>query len=147
MFLPLDGCRPCGHDASQPTCDAPFVRDVSSRDGPDLRTEQELLGHLDVRTTMNSLHVMKRGRVGREESDGSPVSGCAQVSRHNHGRPARPIGLEAAGPERLGVAWLSVVPRGCARVLARNHAEQPFGGGLLDTLRGIIPSGGERGYE
>jgi hypothetical protein len=39
------------------------------------------------------------------------------------------------------VGRLSPVLRGYAPVLARNHAGQPFGGGLGDNPRAIITSG------
>ena len=54
------------------------------------------------------------------------------------------MSLEATGRESPGVERLSRVLRGCARVLARNHAEQPFGGGLRDSPRAITPSARER---
>ena len=57
-------------------------------DGYDIRTVQELLGHRDVKTTMT--YVVPRdepGRVGREEPDGSVVSGYARASRVSSGAP------------------------------------------------------------
>lgn len=59
------------------------------------------------------------------------------------GVPLAPISLEAVGSEGSSRGAAFLVLRGCARVLARNHAEQPFGGGLRDTRRGIVPSARE----
>ena len=72
------------------------------------------------------------------------MSGCARVSRHIHRSPYHSVNLEVPGGESLGVEQRSRVLGGCAPVLARNHADQPFGGGLSDSPRAIIPSAYER---
>ena len=73
------------------------------------------------------------------------MSGYVRVSRHNHGSPDRPISMEVHGGEALGGERLSPVLRGYAPVTARNHADQPFGGGLGDNPRVTIASACERG--
>ncbi len=71
------------------------------------------------------------------------MSGYARASRHNHGRPDRPLSVEVRGGKGLGGVRLSWVLRGYASVSARNHADQPFGGGLGDDAGAIVTSGCE----
>ena len=57
------------------------------------------------------------------------------------GVPLAPSAWKLLAVNGLGVTRLLLVLRGCAQVLACNHAEQPFGGGPRDTARAIIPFG------
>ena len=74
------------------------------------------------------------------------MSGYVRVSRHNHGVPIAPSAWKSTEVKRLAWRGLSPELRGYAPVSARNHADQPFGGGLGDNPRAIITSGRRLGW-
>ena len=70
-------------------------------DGYYIRTVQELLGHRDVSTTMMHLHVMHRGALGVNQSDGSAVTWIRAGFARIHGTTDCASRLEAKANEAL----------------------------------------------
>ena len=116
------------HQARGPAHDAPLVRDESARSG--VRHSHgagtaRALGRQDD-DDVSPRH--ESWRAGREESDGSTVSGYARASRVSTGGPDRAACSETLGDEPFRVATSSSLIPGYAPAAARIRVDLRFGG-------------------